>query len=76
MRRNPLAALIGLAAVAGAVASVVREHRTRREPGVVRRPLTEAEVIGLDQARDAIRLELPTAFPGLDPETAARIAMA
>lgn len=80
-RRNPLAALVGLAAVAGALAAVVRESRAPRrgpadEPGVVRRPLAEAEVIGLAQVRAAAGVELDTHWPGLDREDAARIAMA
>lgn len=75
-RRNPLAALVGIAAVAAALASHVAQVRAERGPMRVRRRLTKAEVANLTRVRDAMRESIPTAFPGLDPEDAARIAMA
>lgn len=75
-RRNPLAMLVGIAAVAAALAQHVAVVRTERGPLRIRRRLTKAEARRLDQVRDHLRQDLPNSFPGLDPEDAARIAMA
>lgn len=74
--RNPLAMLVGVAAVAAALAGHVARARGQRTPLRIRRRLTRSETLRLDEARDCIRRDLPTSFPGLDPEDAARVAMA
>ncbi|WP_375462976.1 hypothetical protein [uncultured Methylobacterium sp.] len=65
--RNILAAMIGLAAVA----ATLFPARAR-----VRRTLSDCETQALGQVRAKALVSLERHWPGLDPEDAARIAMA
>lgn len=75
-RRNPLAMLVGLAAVATEMARVVREVRLAAAPKAVRRALTEQAVLDLRLARARMRRSVDLCWPALDPEEPARVAMA
>lgn len=66
--------LIGLAAVAGALALAV--PRPARPQTVLRRSLTEQESLDLRLLRAKARRSIDTCWPGLDPEEAARLAAA
>lgn len=76
-RRNPLAMLLGVAAVAAELARVVREARpqSRPEPLTLRRALTDQEVLDLRLGRRRAE-RLVAAEWCLTPEDAARVAMA
>jgi hypothetical protein len=77
-RRNPLAALVGLAAVAAELARVVREARPQSRPEArpLRRALTEQEALDLRLTRKRMARSVDICWPALDPEEAARVAMA
>lgn len=83
MRRNPLAALVGIAAVAGALASVVREYRAAvpaspapAGPVALRRELHPDEAAALRSARAAAANTIHAYWSGLATEDVARLAMA
>lgn len=78
VRRNPFAALVGLAAVAAAAASVVRESRAARAaaPVVVRRRLSKREAAALHATRADARGKIQSYWNGLAAEDVARLAMA
>ncbi|MGW9821921.1 hypothetical protein ACUXK4_004510 [Methylorubrum extorquens] len=75
-RRNPLAMLIGTLAVAAEMARVVREAKPAPAAAPLRRALTEQEALDLRLARKAFRRSVDLCWPALDPEDAARVAMA